>query len=75
MAILMMSDSVEAASRSLKNITEESLENLVDNIINYQQVEEQYNEADITYKDITIAKEIFKKRLKEIYHARIAYPE
>ncbi|NBC83156.1 MAG: HDIG domain-containing protein [Bacteroidetes bacterium] len=75
MAVLMMSDSVEAASRSLKNITEESLENLVDNIINYQQVEEQYNEADITYKDISIAKEIFKKRLKEIYHARIAYPE
>jgi len=74
-AVLMMADSVEAASRSLKSITEESIDQLVDNIINHQQAEQQFIEADITFKHITIAKDIFKKRLKEIYHARIAYPE
>jgi len=73
-AVLMMADSVEAASRSLKEVTIPSLENLVDGIIDSQLIEEQFNNADITFKDITTIKDVFKKRLKNIYHVRISYP-
>ncbi|MFP4557759.1 MAG: HD family phosphohydrolase [Bacteroidales bacterium] len=74
-AVVMMADSVEAASRSLKSITYETIDNLVENIINYQQIEDQFNDSDITFKDITIIKSIFKKKLSNIYHARIEYPK
>jgi putative nucleotidyltransferase with HDIG domain len=73
-AIMMMADAVEAASRSLKTINEKTLEKTVENIISYQQKEEQYNNANITFRDITTIKEVFTKRLKNIYHARIVYP-
>ncbi len=73
-AVLMMADSVEAASRSLREVTNQSLENLVDGIIDSQLIEEQFNNADITFKDITTIKDVFKKRLKNIYHVRISYP-
>ncbi len=75
MAVVMIADSVEAASRSMKDISEESLSKLVDNIIAHQTQEDQYSEADITFSDIAIIKEIFKQKLINIYHARIAYPE
>lgn len=75
MAVVMIADSVEAASRSMKDISEESLDKLVDKIVEYQTGEEQFAEADITFSDITVIKEIFKKKLINIYHARIAYPE
>ncbi len=75
MAILMMADSVEAASRSLKDYSEETLGNLVEDIINYQLREGQFNEAPITFRDISKVKEIFKNRLTNIYHARIEYPK
>lgn len=74
-AILMMADSVEAASRSLKEYTEESISNLVDKIIEGQKSEGYFNECDITFKDIAIAKEVFKEKLKIVYHTRISYPE
>ncbi len=74
-AIMMMADAVEAASRSLKTINEKTLEKTVENIISYQQKEEQYNNANITFRDITTIKEVFIKRLKNIYHARIVYPQ
>lgn len=73
-AIVMMADSVEAASRSLKSITESTIDKLVDNIITSQMTDEQYNDAQITFKDITTIKELFKKRLRNIYHVRISYP-
>ena len=73
-AVLMMADSVEAASRSLKEVNNQSLESLVDGIIDSQLIEEQFNNADITFKDITTIKDVFKKRLKNIYHVRISYP-
>ena len=73
-AVLMMADSVEAASRSLKDITEKSLEKLVDAIIDSQLMEDQFGNADITFKDITTIKEVFKRRLRNIYHVRISYP-
>jgi len=73
-AIVMMADSVEAASRSLKEITDNTLDKLVDSIIGNQMTEEQYNDAQITFKEITTIREVFKKRLRNIYHARISYP-
>lgn len=73
-AVLMMADSVEAASRSLKEVNDKTLEKLVDQIIDSQLLEEQFNNADITFKDITLIKDIFKMRLKNIYHVRISYP-
>ena len=74
-AILMMADSVEAASRTLKAYTSESISDLVESIVNHQEKEEQYTEANITFADITAIKEIFKNRLTNIYHSRIEYPE
>lgn len=74
-AILMMADSVEAASRSLKSVTKEGIEELVESIVRNQRKEKQFDNADLTYRQITIIKEVFKKRLLNIYHARIEYPK
>lgn len=74
-AILMMADSVEAASRSLKEISEESLRNLVNKIIDTQMKEGYFENCPITFKDIRTAKEAFVDNLKTIYHTRIQYPE
>lgn len=72
-AVLMMADAVEAASRSLGTYTEEAINNLVESIIDYQLVEGQFELADITYRNISVVKQVFKVRLKNIYHARISY--
>jgi putative nucleotidyltransferase with HDIG domain len=74
-AILMMADAVEAASRSLKNFTDQEIEKLVENIIEGQIDEDQFANAPITFREITQVKEVFKQKLKNIYHARIEYPE
>lgn len=74
-AILMMADAVEAASRSLNEITEESISNLVDKIVDYQESERFFAESPLTYKDIGRIKEVFKEKLKTMYHTRISYPE
>lgn len=70
----MMADSVEAASRSLKNATAENISNLVDNIIDHQMSQGQFINAPITLKDISDIRKIFKKMLMSIYHVRIEYP-
>lgn len=75
MAVLMMADSVEAASRSLKNIDSDTINSLVEKIITLQFEDGQFNETPITLVDITRIKKIFKKRLTNIYHARIEYPD
>jgi putative nucleotidyltransferase with HDIG domain len=75
MAVTMIADSVEAASRSMKDISAESLNKLVDNIVAHQTAEDQYSEADITFGDIAVIKKIFKQKLINIYHARIEYPK
>jgi putative nucleotidyltransferase with HDIG domain len=75
MVVLMMCDSIEAASRSLKEINQRNISDLVDNIINYQILEDQYNDANITYREINTAKQIIKNRLMNIYHVRIEYPK
>jgi putative nucleotidyltransferase with HDIG domain len=74
-AVVMMADSVEAASRSLKIYTEQTLNDLVENIISYQMNEGQYNDSDITLNEIFWVKHVFKRRLKNIYHIRIEYPQ
>lgn len=74
-AVLMMADSVEAASRSLPEYTEESISTLVDKIIDTQVSEGYFKECPITFKDIATVKALFKEKLKTMYHARISYPE
>lgn len=74
-AILMMCDATEAASRSLPEYTDESINNLVDKIIDDQVAEGFFNECAITFKDIATAKKVLKDKLKTIYHTRISYPE
>ncbi len=74
-AILMMCDAVEAASRSLPEYTEDSINQLVDKIIDGQMAEGFFNECSITFKEISIAKSVLKDKLKTIYHTRISYPE
>lgn len=73
-AVLMLADGVEAASRSLKKHDALTINDLVDQIIDYKINQNQLINADITFKDITLIKKIFKKRLMTIYHARIEYP-
>lgn len=74
-AVLMMADSVEAASRSLPEYTEESISTLVDKIIDTQVSEGYFKECPITFKDIATVKALFKEKLKTMYHTRISYPE
>ncbi len=73
-AVLMMADSVEAASRSLNDKTEESISKLVDGIIDAQVKDNQFVNTDLTFRDISTIKKVFKKKLMNIYHVRIAYP-
>ena len=71
---MMMADAVEAASRSLKDFSAESISKLVDNITSQRITDSQLVNANISFKEINIVKDVFKRHLGEIYHARIAYP-
>lgn len=73
-AVLMMADSVEAASRSLKKYDVDSIDSIVDLIVNTQIEQNQFMNSDITFKDIYILKKIFKKKLMNVYHLRVEYP-
>lgn len=73
-AILMMADTVEAASRSLKEYTEESISALTNKLIDSQVAGGFFRECPITFRDIALAKSILIERLKSIYHTRISYP-
>lgn len=74
-AILMMSDAVEAASRSLNEYTEESIVNLTNRIIDSLVNDGFFKDCPITFRDIAVAKQTLIGRLKSIYHTRISYPE
>ena len=74
-AILMMCDSVEAASKSLKEPTSTKIDAFVENIINKQIETEQFINANITFKEIQSIKKVLKHKLANIYHLRIEYPE
>lgn len=74
-AIVMICDAVEAASRSLPEYNDESINKLVDKIVDTQVIEHYLDRAPITLKELGEAKNILKEKLKNIYHTRIAYPE
>lgn len=73
-AILMMADTVEAASRSLNEYTEESISTLTNKLIDSQVAGGFFRECPITFRDIALAKSVLIERLKSIYHTRISYP-
>ncbi|MDY4846877.1 MAG: HDIG domain-containing protein, partial [Parabacteroides sp.] len=74
-AILMMADSVEAASRSLKEHTEESIKQLVDKIVGSQIADGLLRNAPLTFKDVEEIKGVFVDKLKTMFHTRISYPD
>ena len=74
-AVLMICDSVEAASRSIKEPDENNISNLVDNIIQKQMDDGQFMNVDLTMRDFATIRKVLKKKLMSIYHVRIAYPE
>ena len=73
-ALMMMADSVEAASRSLPEYNDETIAELVNRIINGQMNEGLLKNAPLSFKEIELVKEIFIQKLKTIYHTRISYP-
>lgn len=74
-ACLMMADTVEAASRSLPDFTEQSIRGLVERLIDTQVAEGYFRECPITFRDIQYAKTVLIEKLKTIYHTRVSYPE
>ena len=74
-AILMMADTVEAASRSLPDYTEKTIRELVNRLIDSQVEEGYFKECPITFRDIAYAKTVLIEKLKTIYHTRLSYPE
>ena len=74
-AILMMADTVEAASRSLPDYTEKTIRELVNRLIDAQVTEGYFKECPITFRDIAYAKTVLIEKLKTIYHTRISYPD
>lgn len=74
-AVLMMADSVEAASRSLKEHTEDNIRTLVDKIIDGQISDGLMRNAPLTFKDVETIKNVFVEKLKIMYHTRISYPD
>ncbi|MEC3965822.1 HDIG domain-containing metalloprotein [Flagellimonas halotolerans] len=74
-AILMMSDAVEAASKSLKDPTFTIIDEFVEKIVKGQMQADQYLNANITLKEIEMVKKVLKQKLTNIYHLRVEYPE
>ena len=74
-AILMMADTVEAASRSLPDYTEKTIRELVNKLIDAQVAEGYFKDCPITFRDIAYAKTVLIEKLKTIYHTRLSYPE
>ena len=74
-AILMMCDAAEAASKSIKEPTVQLIDSLIDKIVAKQMADGQFMNANITFRDIELVKKVLKKKLKNIYHLRIEYPD
>lgn len=74
-AVVMMADSVEAASRSIPKPNEQNINDLVDNIITAQMEGNQMINANITLKEIYTVKKVLKKKMLSIHHIRVAYPD
>jgi hypothetical protein len=74
-AVVMLVDSVEAASRSQQDPTEDEINDLVDNILDGKLRDNQLERADITIREINIIRNRLKRLMKSIYHVRVKYPE
>jgi len=74
-AIIMMSDAVEASTRSIANKTEQNLSEMIDKVIGHQLSTGQYDNSEITMKEINTIREAFKRFIRGVYHVRISYPE
>ena len=74
-AVVMMADSIEAASRSIKKPNEQKINDLVENIVSSLMENGQFLNADITLREINTVKKVLKKKIMDINHIRIAYPE
>lgn len=74
-AILMMCDAAEAASKSIKNPTAQLISDLIDKIIDKQMSDNQFLNSDITFREIEVIKKVVKKKLMNMYHLRVEYPE
>lgn len=74
-AILMMADAVEARSRSLSIYNEQTISDMVEQMIDGQIADGQFKEAPISFRDVESVKKIFKDKIKNMYHTRITYPE
>ena len=73
-SLLMMADTVEAASRSLTDYSQESIRGLVDRLIDAQVADGLHNDSPLSFRDIKEIKECFIQRLRSMYHARVSYP-
>ncbi len=73
--VCMMADAVEAASRSLRSYDEQSVTELIDKIVSTQMSEDQFSQSALSIQDINTVKEVFRNKLTNMYHKRIAYPE
>ena len=71
----MLADSIEAAAKSMKEHTAEGIDQLVDRIVEFKITEGQLRQSDLTFKELRIVKNEFKRLLNSIYHVRIQYPE
>ena len=73
--ILMLCDAVEAASRSLKDYSEQSISALVDKIVDGKADDGQLSDSDISLREVNRIKEVMKSYLKQMYHSRVSYPK
>ena len=73
--VMMIADSVEAAGRALRDPTAEGIEQLVDGLIDSKIALGQFNNCDLSLKELEICRNLFKRMLKSMYHARVSYPE
>ena len=71
----MIADAVEAASRSMSEYSEQSISDLVDNVVEKRISGNQLIRSDVTFKNLNSIKAVMKRQIREIYHARIAYPK
>ena len=73
--VLMICDSVEAASRSLKHYSPESISGLVDSIVDGKMAQGQFSDADISIREINSIKDVIKSYIQQMYHSRVSYPK
>ena len=71
----MICDAAEAASKSLKQPTAQSINDLIDRIVEKQKSDNQFINSNITFREIEMIKKVVKRKLMNIYHLRVAYPE